>query len=685
MPPKGSKLPTKPVYLLIAEKASLMNEIMAVFNHGNFPYDLIPRCARGHLMTLKLPSELGCGGYGFEYLPFFNDKWEYKPIDETKEMLKEIKETYKKQKINGIIHAGDPGPEGELIVREIIDFIGVKCPVYRFWTNSLMESDISNALSRLPDVSQYDRVYNCALARQRADYDIGMNFSAAMSDKLKTVVAVGRVMTYIQGLIFKREMEIENFKDEINYGINAEFTKGNDTFKGILVDSEDLKQIKFETKQDALDTAQLNVNPCIVKKVATKGIESAPAAFYKLSTLQIEATKYGFSMDRTLNIAQSLYQKKYVTYPRTNCECINGNEDLDALLETAKRFLDVGVVPDKQRVLSNKKYTNPKALEGEDHSALIPTGAYPQNLTADEKKIFSLICRRFLAPFLDNAKSKKTIAIIESGDNFYKAEGQMLISAGYKVLYESEKMTDLPKLQEGDECIISASIAELHKQKPGLLTESELLKILDNPLKFVSKGDERYKTLKDNGFIIGTQASRPGIIKKLINKGYINLNKGRYSSTEKGRQIIEAIGLDFPLMDVLYTGNWEIKLKQIQDNEITKETFEKEIRGDIVDILEYIKSKNYKQVIAGENSTYACPKCGKILKAVPGRLMCDCGFILWTKTYGKTLTERQKGMLLGGEVVHLKGLVWEGKKFEGDFFLDKNDFKVKKVQQESFI
>lgn len=700
MPPKGTQLSTKPKYLLIAEKPSLMREIMKVYQKNNYPFELVGAHARGHLMRLKLPNELGCTGFGFNSLPFFPEKWEYIPIEDSKDLLKQIKETFKKGKFTGIIHAGDPEVEGELIIREVIDYIGAKCPVYRFFTNELTEKAISNALNDLKPLSTplYERYYQTGLARQHSDYIVGMNYSPAYSDKLKTTVAAGRVMTFILGLLVQREIDIENFKDEVNYGVSAVFeTKNNEFFKGqlMLKNGNKLEVAKYDTKKEAEDILSKNEKPAVVRNLKYTETEIHPGKFFKLSTLQAEAAKYGYSINDTLNILQRLYEMSYVTYPRTNCEYISGNEDLDKSIMAAKTFLQTDIETDKEKVLKNSNFVNLKKLESEGHTALMPTGILPKGLNKAEQAIYKLVCRRFLSAFLPSCKTRKTTALITSGENIYKAEGIQVLQAGFKQLYENSvypnNAVSLPILKENDELNIDASVIEMHKQKPTPITDSELIKILDNPLSLVKdlNDPELLKMLKNvndgESFTIGTQASRPGIITKLEKREYITHKKGRYEPTKTGRQIIEAIGFDSPLLNVLYTGSWEIELEKIREGNADRELFEQKVKEDIVEKLNEIKNKQFSIIATGEATSYVCPKCGNALVSTPGTLKCSCGFLFFKKTYKKMLSERQIGLLLGGEKVHVKGLKWEKDTFEADLQLDKSDYKVKRVKPEAFV
>lgn len=680
-------------YLLIAEKASLMNAIMKVYNKYNFGYEIVPKCARGHLLRLKLPNELGYTGYGFKSLPIFPDKWEYVPIDDTRQMLKDIKDTYKKGKFQGIIHAGDPEVEGELIIREIIDYIGATCPVYRFFCNAQTEADYKRALENLKPISTplYERYYQTGLARSHNDYIVGMNYSPAYSEKLGATVAIGRVKTFILGLTVKRAIEIENFRDEINYGVTAIF---NNSFKGNLQERVDNKLVpaRFDTKKDAQDAIDKNEEFAIVRKIESKESEIKPEKFYKLSTLQKEAAKYGFSIQETERTLQSLYEAGYVTYPRTNCEYIGGNEDITHALTAAQNALEVKCDADRARVLNNPKYVNPKELESEGHTAIMPTGIIPTGLNKKQLIIYRLVCRRFLSAFLPNAKIRKTTAIITSGDNIYKSEGTALLEEGFKMLYEStsypNNVVDLPVLNINDKLDIKADVVEVHKQKPTPITEAELIDLLDNPLKLAKElketDPELLKVLKNlnegKNFAIGTQASRPGILNDLERREYILHEKGHFVPTETGRKIIESIGLDAPILNVLNTGRWEIFLEAIRKGEGDAKAFEDEIKKDVLRNLEDIKNKQFSALIHGSNSQYACPKCKSPLKETPGTFKCSCGFVLFKKTYQKKLSERQIKQLLDGKTIHVKGLKWNSDTFEADLFLDKTDYKVKRAR-----
>lgn len=644
---------------LIAEKPDLMRKIEAVYNKhkGEIPYYIDFASQRGHLMTLKLPSEINesMKHWSWDQLPFYPEEhggWQYKVIEEkktgkfltSKERYDQIKNALNSGKYDVVIHAGDPDQEGELLVNLVLNDIGWNKPVLRFWTNDLTESHILNALKNLKDDRTDTMLTNllaAAYSRQHWDYIFGMNISEAASLQMNGRAAVGRVKTVLLNIIVQREKEIAEFKPVTVYGVKANYDRGFDgnLFNSLAAKDEEYASpdekagiIWFKTAAAANEYIEDLGKKAVVKDVIKKHNKIYAPKLYKLSTAQVAAGKAGYDDAKTLSIIQSLYEKRVMSYPRTDCEYLSSDEDFEGILKavaTIPEFTDIVshiTSEDIARVRKNKRWINDKALKDSGHSALRPTTDVPnlEDLSPAEKFIYTMITRRFLAIFLPPMEqdSIEIIAEIMHGPNkaTFKSTGKKTTAQGFMSIYNympAEK--ELPAVSKGE--VLGVTKYELTEKTttcPKRFTSPDLIQVCENPAKYLND-----KSLKSLGkkLKIGTPATRSGIIKQLIAKDHyigekIEGKKVVLVPTESGTKLIKNLnGLMITRVDM--TGLWEERLEEVRAGNMTTSTLDFEMRGDFEKMLSEIKNRDMEEIgnHGGAQATeYNCPVCGKPLK-----------------------------------------------------------------------
>ncbi len=652
--------------LLIAEKPSLRREIEEVYkkHKSEIPYDITFLDQRGHLVTLMLPDEIDeeQKNWCWENLPFIPEQhggWQYKVIQEkktgnfltAKERFENIRKELKSGNYDIVINAGDPDQEGELLIRLVLKEARNKLPVKRFWTNDLTENKILVALKNLRDDDndpQLVHLLEAAYGRQHSDYRFGMNISRAATLKLGYRAACGRVKTPILSIVCKREKEIADFIPKTVYGVKAEYT---DDFTGQLFDtnnesdepedgkSEDKENtglIWFETKEEAeklIDELSFSGE---VLKFEKKRVESFAPKLFKLATAQIAAGKLGYKSDKTLEIIQSLYEKGYVSYPRTDCEYLSSHEDFATMLKSASSVPELA--PYIQSVKSDvigkvkvtKKWVNDKALQDSGHSALVPTTKKPDynQLSSDEQIIYTLICRQFVAIFLPPLVQDKTSLITDVDGHNFKSSGKTLIDAGYTKIFGTT-FTDMiiPEYEEGEFVNINNyEVTEKTSTCPKRFTDADIVAACENPAKFLE--DKALKALGKE-LKIGTPATRAGIISELIEKDkYMEPKKeGRVTyivPTSTGMGIYDNLK-DCKICKVDMTGEWEVELEKVRAGETSIDAFEKQMIHDVNVMIEDIRMLDITPVtqVRGSKVIGTCPACGKELISTGKGIFCS--------------------------------------------------------------
>lgn len=684
--------------LLIAEKPSLRRTIEEVYNKhkGEIPYDIKFLDQRGHLLTLKSPDELDedLKEWSWDTLPIHPEEhggWSYKIIPDKKVgSFLTSKERYMaiKDELNGgsydfVINAGDPDQEGELLIRIVLSALKNKLPIKRYWSNDTTEAKVLDALQNLRDDDKDPMLVNllsAAYGRQHSDYRFGMNLSRAATLKMGARVACGRVKTPIMSIVCRRENEIKNFVPSTCYGIKANYSG---KFSGQLFDSsvkededEENKEknsssvglIWFDTEEEANDCKKTLASPARVIKFESKKVESYAPKLFKLATAQIAAGKLGYNSAQTLSIIQSLYEKGYLSYPRTDCEYISSGENLGALLRSA------AVIPELLpfikkidntsigKVKATKKWVNDKKLTESGHSALTPTTQKPDlsKLSEDEIKIYTLICRQFVAIFLPPLVQNKTLLISEISGNTFKSTGKTLVNPGYTEIFGT-KFADMeiPVHKDGD--LIDVDNFELVSKTttcPKRFTDADLIAVCETPHKFLE--DMKYKALGKN-LTIGTPATRSSIIEELISRDkYLQRHKEKKTEyiipTDTGMTIYENLK-DCAICKVDLTGEWEEKLEMVRRGEISLSNLEIGMREHVEKLILDIKSATMSNL--GRTAVCKCPSCGGDIISGPKGFYCSnykggCQMGAYKKICDSTVTDSEFATLLTGETIKKK-------------------------------
>lgn len=643
--------------LLIAEKPSLMREIQAAYRESrnifNFDIDFLSQA--GHLVGLKLPSEINEEVYGKWKLENFpiDVPYIYKVNPGKHELLQKIKTAVKSGEYDFIIHAGDPDGEGELLVNLVLDFVGNKLPVKRFWSNDITHPAIIAALQDLKDDVNYKPVFDAALTRQHLDYQFGMNITGVTTLKMGELYKLGRVKAAIIRMVVDRERAIRDF-------VQTSTWKRMFTYNGCEFVCEE----EFDTKEKALSgMPKFDYATIIAVKDEVKP-QKAPKLF-KLASLQVEANKrFGFSGARTLEVLQSLYEAKCVSYPRTDCEYISSNVDLAGILSVVAPEEDVPVnmvTSHVSAVKADKSYVNDKAIATEGHTAIIPTGTGYAGSSADEKKLYDLIVRRFLAIFspVKQVRSLTVTAhpgnITTLGEYVYKEVSD--VDAGFEMIldptYKLRQGKGITFTKDSQIRPVEFAPKECVAKPPVRYNDGSILKAMDHPEEYISDDNKKV------AYSIGTPATRSTIVEECKKCGYINVEKKAYYATDKAERVINALG-DISLFSVSNSGRWEQMLEEIRHGEVMASEIEGALLKECQDITVDIKNRDIIKMRTQAYQTESlgkCPACGKDVLIGKYGAYCSgkCG-MTFGKAYGKTLSTAQIKSLLAGKKILMRGL-----------------------------
>lgn len=641
---------------VIAEKPSVARDIATVLgatqkNDGNISGNgYIVTWAFGHLVGLAMPDAYGIENFRRENLPILPQSFQliprqvktdkgYKPDSGTVKQLKIIKEVF--DQCDKIIVATDAGREGELIFRYIYQYLECRKPFVRLWISSLTDKAIRDGLQNLKDGTMYDNLFRSAKARSEADWLIGINASQALSIAAgRGTYSLGRVQTPTLAMICSRYLENKNFVPQKYWQLKLQTGKDSIEFSA-------LSEEKFDSQQPAINKLQIikDSGQVQVKSVECKEVNQEPPLLYDLTTLQKEAnTKLNFSADKTLSIAQKLYEGKLISYPRTGSRYISQDvfdeiPERISLLETYDRF--AGYAKSMKGSSLNHRTVDDKKVT--DHHALIITENKPSSLQADEQAIYELVAGRMLEAFSQKCVKEVTSISLTSGESIFAVKGTVIKSAGWRAVFnaqeEGEENTVLPALKEGENLPLS-DIELLEKQtKPKPLhTESSLLSAMENAGKELEDAELK-ASMKDSG--IGTPATRAAIIETLFTRQYIVREKKALVPTEKGLAVYDIVR-DKKIADVEMTGMWENALSKIESGEMNPDTFHKSTEVHASQITSELLGV---QLTLSTQQDLTCPKCGtgRIL-LYPKVAKCDnanCGLVIFRNKSDKQLTDKQ--------------------------------------------
>lgn len=574
--------------LLIAEKPSLMRDIQKVYKSMKLPFEIDFASFVGHVVELKEPHEYKkeWKKWDLNLLPMIPERYEFRVKKSAYKVYKEIEQKLKSNHYDFLINACDAGMEGENIFYSFYKKVGSHLPVKRFWTSQTTDQAIRNALTGLIDENDVliRNLRNAAMYRSVFDWLIGLNLTRAATVKGGRIIKIGRVMTPTLAIVVKRELEIQNFKPEPYFQIELDFG----SFKALWVDIK-----KNDNKIPTLQLAEAILsqvhNNAIVRDLKTERKTMFAPSLHSLLELQKEANKfYGFTSSETLKIAQSLYEKKLITYPRTESKHLPTSfaksiEDNIKHLANIDEYREIvtSILQNKKQlndVIHSKRYVDDKKLT--DHHAItvtdVPIGR--KSLTANELKIYHLISKRLLSIFMPPYVIDKTTAILESNNHYFKANGNMVIQKGYTILYESYRKKQeqpLPNLSLNMELpILNKNILSKQTEPPSRYTDSTLLDAMFHAGRFV-EDKELQKILKDAEGI-GTSATRAEIIEKLISIGMIGRQGKTFIATQFGIDLIMSLG-EHDIVSPVLTAVWSKKLKDIVDGSLSSSLFYREM------------------------------------------------------------------------------------------------------------
>ncbi|MBD3905587.1 type IA DNA topoisomerase [Chryseobacterium muglaense] len=607
---------------IIAEKPSVAREIAGLLGASDKKEGYLTgngyfvTWAFGHLIGLGMPEDYGISGFDKTALPILPNSFllTVRKVKKDKgytadtgalKQLKIIEQLFNKSE--SIIVATDAGREGELIFRYIYEYLKCNKPFERLWISSLTEKAIKQGFENLKQGKEFDGLYQAAQGRSRADWLVGINATQALSIAAGNgIYSLGRVQTPTLALICKRYLENKNFKVKNYWQIQLSHNKE-------LIDFKSISKTKWEDQKLAVDTLkaiQRNETTTITS-VETKSVTEQPPLLFDLTGLQKEANKkLNLSADETLNIAQSLYEKKFITYPRTGSKYIP--EDMWAEIPNLVRALQ-DRENCKQAITKmkwgrfNKRIVND--LRVTDHHGLLITYKIPSALNAKENSVYDMIAFRLLEALSQACIKEITDVALQSLHYDFTAKGCKIIEPGWRSIKgnfsddDTEPVQDLPELNKGDELKIKeASVLEKKTKPPVLYTEAGLLSAMESAGREIENEDER-KALQNIG--IGTPATRASIIETLFTRNYIQRDKKSLIPTEKGLQVYELVK-NRKIADVAMTAEWELTLQKIENNEADARVFQKEMEN----YASSITNELLQTSIAQNNlPKLICPKC----------------------------------------------------------------------------
>ena len=678
--------------LIIAEKPSVALDISRAL--GGFTREgdyfeseqYVLASSIGHLLSLVAPNDPVRGKWSFAHLPVIPPRFELGPTDKrSAERLKLLVKLLKRKDVGAIINACDAGREGELIFRYIVQYSGVKKPIQRLWLRSMTQAAIREAFANLRNDETMKPLEAAARSRAEADWLVGINGTRAMTafnskDGGFFKTPVGRVQTPTLAIVNEREERIRKFVPRDYWEVHATFVAAAGLYTGRWFDPKFVKDERDPEQRDSRlwshTAAQTIVMACRgqpgrVTEESKPSTQISPALF-DLTSLQREAnSRFGFSAKTTLALAQTLYERhKALTYPRTDSRYLpedylgtvqktmevlaeSGSGAASGLSTFARQICKQKWVKHNRRIFDNKKVS--------DHFAIIPTLQIPRELSDAESRIYDLVLRRFLAVFFPAAEFRVTTRITEVSGHHFKTEGKVLVAPGWLAIYGREAQgddTNLVPVSENEKVKTEEVEARgLVTKPPAHFTEATLLSAMEGAGKLVD--DEALReAMSERG--LGTPATRAAIIEGLLNEGYLRREGRDLIPSAKARQLmtlLSGLGVN-ELTSPELTGEWEHRLKQIEQRQLNRDEFMREIAQMTQVIVK--RAKEYERdTVPGDYATLQtpCPKCGGVVKENYRRYACtQCDFSIGKHPGGRTfeiaeveqlLSERQLGPVPG--------------------------------------
>lgn len=663
--------------IIIAEKPSVAKSIAVVVGANNKKEGYIEgngyvvTWAFGHLVGLAMPEHYGIEGFKRENLPILPAKFkllprqvkegkEYKNDPSVMKQLKVIKELFSRG--DEIIVATDAGREGELIFRYIFEYIGSSLPFRRLWISSLTDRAIRDGFKTLRPGNDYDNLYASAKARSQADWVVGVNSSQALSLSAGYGVwSLGRVQTPTLAIICSRYLENKEFKPQTYFRLRLHTAKDTTAFAALSVD-------KFDSRTTVEDvTAQIKAVEIVqVTSVERKEIQQEPPLLYDLTTLQKEAnSKHSFSADKTLTIAQALYEAKRISYPRTGSRYISADvlEEIPHRIAMLRSHPLFGAYIDSRfdTTLNTRSVDDSKVT---DHHALIITEEPAHELSKDEQIIYDMVAGRMLEAFGERCIKENTAVKLDAGGVHFSCKGSVMLVPGWRAVFnvkdepnDEDDSTVLPTMVEGDNLSVRDCEIQQKQTKPRPLhTESSLLAAMESCAKEV-EDEQESEAMKECG--IGTPATRAAIIETLFSREYIVREKKSLVPTNKGLVVYMAVK-DKKIADVAMTGQWEQALNKIASGEMDAATFYKGIEVYAAQITTELLGMTFER--QDNRPSCPCPKCKSgnvvIYQKVAKCQNENCGLTVWRSIAKKELTDGQlTDLLTSGQTAIIKGFV----------------------------
>ncbi|MNQ48337.1 DNA topoisomerase 3 [compost metagenome] len=687
----------------IAEKPSVAREIASVLG-ANTKHDgyyegngYAVTYTFGHLCTLKEPNDYKphWKSWDLNNLPMLPEKFETKVVENSgiQKQFKIVKSLFDKAEV--VINCGDAGQEGELIQRWVMNEANYKGEVQRLWISSLTTEAIKEGFENLKPSANYDNLFYAGFSRAIGDWLLGMNATRLYTVKhggYKQVLSIGRVQTPTLAMVVERFKEIENFKPQPYWELQTLYRETLFSYEeGRFLNKEDGQLLANKVKESEFE---------IVSVEKKNGNEFAPKLF-DLTGLQVYCnTKFGFSADETLKIAQSLYEQKVVTYPRVDTTFLPSDiyPKVPGILQKLSNYSTLTQPLLEKKIKKSPKVFNDKKVT--DHHAIIPTGI-EINLPYNQQQVYDIIVKRFIAVFYDDCLVANTTVIGKAAEVLFKTTGKEILKKGFRVVFEDpnakEKEADiLPSFVVGEKGPHEPSFLEKETKPPNQFTEATLLRAMETAGKQVDDEDLR-ELMKENG--IGRPSTRANIIETLFKRQYIVRNKKQVLPTPTGIQLIETIQNEL-IKSAELTGSWEKQLKDIEKGTFTAGAFIKNMKRMVEALVTEVRSETrhanishagnvQKEAVKVEQKkaagilAEACPKCkkGNLIKGKSAygcsEYKSGCDFVLPYVFADKKITESQYLRLLQkGSTVNIKGFKTEAGAVEGLIRFEEN-YKLK--------
>ena len=646
--------------LIIAEKPSVAGDISKALGgftrHGDYyeSDDYVLSSAVGHLLELVAPEgrEVKRGKWSFANLPVIPPHFDLKPIERSEDRLKVLVKLLKRKDVSGIINACDAGREGELIFRYIIQHASVKKPIERLWLQSMTQASICDGFDALRKDKDMIPLADAAVCRSESDWLIGINGTRAMTafnskegGFYKTTV--GRVQTPTLAVLVEREQRIRSFVPHDYWEVHATFAGKGGEYKGRWFDESfdrgsktDNAELRSERLWEAKKAEALrdkcDGQPGVVEEESKPTTQAAPALF-DLTSLQREANgRFGFSAKTTLSIAQALYEKhKVLTYPRTDSKALP-EDYIPTVMGTMKMLSAGNYAPFAKEIIKgkwvkpNKRIFNNAKIS--DHHAIIPTLQAPKALSEIETKLYDLVVKRFLSVFFPSAEFLVTTRITRVAGEPFRSEGRVMVAAGWLAIYGKEAETGeaptLAAVPDKKGSTIAVEILATQTKPPARFSEATLLSAMEGAGKLI-EDEELREAMSEKG--LGTPATRASIIEGLIYEDYVHRNGRELVPSPKAFSLLFALGHlgVTELASPELTGDWEFKLRQIEQGKLDRTEFMSHIVETARDMVERIKGGNIPED-AFLTLDAPCPKCsGKVVENYRKFQCQKCDFTIW--------------------------------------------------------